>query len=289
MPIPFEDISLNLQVYRVRFVEEELPNDKKISISEYGYNPKPEIMRLNKQGEQVLYTSTHPLVAYEETVTLDSHKLYFYLSVWHKRDDAEKECSCFLSSFESCSQAPNSNANKIYHLYYQNLNEQDLQIVTKIGKVLEKQYPSDSKDKYKDSSQLASKLLKQADCIMTPSAKDNKEINITFNKNFADNSLVLDRVYFCRKFNSHRESLAFNVEKIGIVSEDKVVWYNWYIKENTLRNHCKKTIKVDINEKQALLFPNVTTSVSEWQKGIYKGEVVEFKLDLVPEGGDVKR
>ncbi len=116
MPIPFVDIRLNLQVYRVRFVEEELPNDKKISISEYAYNPILEEIkrkRLNLPNEQVLYTSTHPLVAYKETVTSESSKSYFYLSVWHKNDKDEL-CSCFLSSFESCSQCRSSNANKIY-------------------------------------------------------------------------------------------------------------------------------------------------------------------------------
>lgn len=285
MPIPFVDIRLNLQVYRVRFVEEELPNDKKISISEYAYNPILEEIkrkRLNLPNEQVLYTSTHPLVAYKETVTSESSKSYFYLSVWHKNDKDEL-CSCFLSSFESCSQCRSSNANKIYRLGYQNFDEQDLQTIAKIGKVLEKYYPSDSNDKYEDSSQLASKLLEQADCIMTPSAKDNKEINITYNKRFTDNSLVLDRVYFCRKFNSLQKSLAFDVEKIGVVSGNKVVWYNWFVKENTLRNDCKKTFKMNPEEEQTILVPNITTSTSEWQKGIYKGECVEFKLDLVPE------
>lgn len=62
------DLGLNLSLYRIRFVEEELSKDKRTNIPEFGYNPNPKNikrMRLNLPGEQVLYTSTNPLVSYK--------------------------------------------------------------------------------------------------------------------------------------------------------------------------------------------------------------------------------
>lgn len=275
------DLGLNLSLYRIRFVEEELSKDKRTNIPEFGYNPNPKNikrMRLNLPGEQVLYTSTNPLVSYKETISPKSLNLLFYLSVWSKKDKEEK-CTCFLSSFESCPKEPDCNSNKIKREYCKKLNAQDLQTIAKMGKILEKQYSQNSKDKYKESSLLASEILKRVACIMTPSAKEPQEVNITCNKQFTDNSLILNRVYLCRPFPS-KASIFFRVEKIGVVNNNKVIWYNWNIKEGSLVYGKNEPIPQDDKD---ILYPNVMNSIFDYHKGIYKGEIVNFKIDLVPE------
>lgn len=277
MNVPRKLLSVNLSAYRIRFIETELPQDKRINISEYGYNPNPNNinrLRFNLPREQVLYTSTNPWVSYCETVSEKSHIPYLYLSVWRKKHQ-NKKTSCFLSSLEHCSQNKDSNAYKIRQEYCQSLTDSELKQVLKISRILEKEYDPNEKDIYKESSKLASKMFKKIDCIISPCAKENDEVNLTYSKQYADNSLSLSHVFFCRSFEHRKKSLGFKVEKIGIRNENKVIWYNWRIIEDSI-----KPIEPSQAEND-MLYPNVNQPVNGWHTGIYQKQKVKFKIELL--------
>ena len=281
MCVPFVNLSLNNQVYRVRFVETELSKDKRMAISEYSYNPNAMTRgRYNKPDEHVLYTSTNPRTSYDETISSEFINYPFYLSVWRKRDE-KQTCICFLSSFGSCSEDIKSNAGKVRKEYNEKLNQEEKFIVAKFGEILEKNYSHDDEDKYKASSELASCIFKFAECIISPSAKDSEEINITFNKEFTDNSLILDRVYFCSPFCNKQKSLVFRVDKIGIVKDNRVVWYRWHIKEHTLKSQESNCLIQYIKgEEMSLLYPNIIRHIDDWHLGMYNQTKVEYKIEL---------
>ena len=271
---------LNIQAYRVRFVETELPKNKRMSISEYGYNPNSKTRgRYNKPGEHVLYTSTNPSTSYNETIPFNSLSSPFYLSVWRKRDE-EQTCSCFLSSFESSSENIRSNAGKIKMEYVKNLNQEKKIKVRILGEILEKKYLQDDEDKYKESSELASCIFKYADCIISPSAKEPEEINITFNKEFTDNSLILDRVYFCSPFDIQQNSLVFRVDKIGLVIDNRVVWHKWHVKENELADMNSNRLVHYINNTGSFIYPNINKQINDWHCGYYNNKCVKFKIEM---------
>ncbi len=275
---------LNIQAYRIRFVETELPKNKRMSISEYGYNPDVKsikMMRLNLAGEQVLYTSTEPRTSYCETISSDKLNNPFYISIWRKKNP-KQYCNCFMSSFDSCSENCESNAFKIKTEYRSRLNSEQEQNIKKMGKILEKKYPEDCIDKYKESAQLASYIFKSADCIIMPSARNNKEVNITFNKEFTDNSLILDRVYFCNPFDIQhiqQNSLVFRVDKIGLVINNRVVWHKWHVKENELVDMNSNLLVHYINNTGSLIYPNINKQINDWHCGYYNNKCVKFKIE----------
>ena len=279
--IPIVSLPLNVQAYRVRFVEKELPKYKRMAISEYGYNPNSVTRgRYNQPGEHVLYTSTNPLTSYDETINSSLLNSYFYLSVWRKKDK-KQNCNCFLSSFDSCSGDLTSNSGKLRSEYLEKLNEEERNVVRNIGENLEMKYLHDREDKYYESSQLASRIFKTADCIIAPSAKDSNEVNITFNKEFTDNSLCLERVYLCRPFDNQNKSMIFKVDKIGIVNDNKVVWYHWHVKAHSLRIRNPFSLNQDFHKiGMPILYPNVNKPIDDWHTGFYNQELVEFKIEL---------
>lgn len=285
MCYPVVSLNLNNQAYRIRFVETELPPERRTSIFEFGYNPDVKnigIMRLNQSGEQVLYTSTNPGTSYIETISNKNLNYPFYLSVWCKKD-ANKLCNCFISSFDSCSKDSNSNAYKIKTEYRKNVDSEQELTITEIGKVLEKEYSELCSNKYEESAQLASNIFKIADCIITPSAKNNDEVNLTFNKRFADESLVLDRIYFCNPFPNGCCSLVFRVVKIGLVVTNRVVWYNWHVKDNILLNTDSNQEIEYIDNRDSLIYPNIIKPINDWHIGWYDNNKVRFKIKIEKE------
>ena len=274
MYIPKVYLPLNIQTYRVRFVATELSKEKRVEICEYGYNPNSNSrMRYNQPGELVLYTSTNPRTSYDETISPNDSDSHFYLSVWRKKD-TQQQCSCFISAFNSICDDICSNAHNLKREYSAQLSPTDLSIIESIGCNLEREYSHKNENKYIKSAEIASHIFKYVDCIISPSAKNRCEVNITFNKDFADNSLVLDRVYYCGPFNSPTSSLVFRVKKIGIVSDNKVVWYNWSIKD------CNNKIE---QSSETFLFPNVNKSIYELHDGYLNNTKVEFKIELEAE------
>ena len=281
MCYPVVNLSLNNQAYRVRFVETELPKDKRMSISEFSYNPNVKnirMMRLNLPGEQVLYTSTNPRTSYEETISSKDKTKPFYLSVWSKKN-VKQTCTCFLSSFDSCSDHSQSNAFKIKTEFRNKLTTEQELAVVKIGKKLEKN-ASQGNNTYEESSQLASNIFNYADCIITPSAKDSKEVNLTFNKDFADKSLILNRIYFCSPFPCNKRSLLFRVNKIGLVINNRVEWYNWKVKNDILKD-TNSNLSIKYNDSdQIFIFPNVNKPIDDWHIGFYKQKKVKFQIEI---------
>ena len=185
-----------------------------------------------------------------------------------------------MSSFDSCSEDTQSNAYKIKTDYRNNLNSKQEQTIKEIGKVLEKKSSEQSLDIYKESAKLASDIFKYADCIITPSARDNKEFNLTFNKNFADESLVLNRIYYCNPFPNDCGSLVFRVVKIGLVISNRVVWYNWHVKDNELLyTDSNLLINYDYN-RESLIYPNIIKPIDDWHIGFYNQKKVKFQIEI---------
>lgn len=106
---------------------------------------------------------------------------------------------------------------------------------------------------------------------------------MTFNKRFADESLVLDRIYFCNPFPNGCCSLVFRVVKIGLVVTNRVVWYNWHVKDNILLNTDSNQEIEYIDNRDSLIYPNIIKPINDWHIGWYDNNKVRFKIKIEKE------
>lgn len=81
--------------------------------------------------------------------------------------------------------------------------------------------------------------------------------------------------FFVGHLSIGKKSLGFKVEKIGIRNENKVIWYNWRIIEDSI-----KPIEPSQAEND-MLYPNVNQPVNGWHTGIYQKQKVKFKIELL--------
>ena len=231
-------LSLGNQLYRVR----EASDFDKTDITQYGYiqdKSKIKRYRLNKKEEQVLYTSTYPTIAERET--LKNEPKEFYLIKFRKT--GIDNFVTFAAIDETCSNDPKSDSRIARNAITQYFLSDKLAQIDELRQTLEKDYSGYSKEderRYLESSELASKILGSADCILTYSrADDDKEsvpegqesnrfLNVTLNKLVTDEHLRIETIYHCKP-KKDKVSLYYDILEIGIPDEQYklIEWYDW--------------------------------------------------------------
>ena len=163
----------------------------------------------------------------------------------------------------------------------QYFSKEKLAQIDELRKILEKDYNDCPKDeKYKESSELASKILESADCILTYSRADddkkdkipigsesNRFLNVTFNKLATDEHLKIETIYHCKP-KEDQYCLRYEILEIGIPNTQytQIEWFEWdaeidsiivrggipLSKEAFLRKLQKNHIKLTPNVNQPL-------------------------------------
>lgn len=274
-------------VYRVRKDEDGIDESNPKSFS---YKQDPNTIcryRFNREGEQVLYTSTTPNVAVAET--LENFKGNFYIGKWRK-NNPESKFNSFVALDENCSKDLKSNSRKVREEIKTHFSKAELERIDYLRNILEKDYSNVPKaDKYKESSILASKILEVADCILSYSAKDDRELNVTFNKKATDELLMLECVYYCQPKMDKKSY--YDVERIGVVEDGKIVWYRWIPDWRDIRINPKETRCYDIAQLLVEANPqlkrhvNINKSLNDYHTSILsnaKGDfLVDYKIKLI--------
>ena len=100
-----------------------------------------------------------------------------------RRNNQNGKFNAFVAVDENCSTNPDSFARKVREAIKSHFSKEELDRIDFLRNILEKDYTNYPIElQYLESSELASKILEVADCILSYSAKDNKELNVTFNK-----------------------------------------------------------------------------------------------------------
>lgn len=280
--IPVFQLSLNTPMfYRVRAEFTEGVN----RYSAYSYNPNAvniERLRFNKECEQVLYTATSPCVAVKETLRKETP---FYLSKW--KGIYENGVMSFVAIDDNCSDDENSNSRKVRRIIKDKATKEELLEIDQMRKILEKDYTDYPEEtRYIESSELASFILKSAECILSYSAHDDKELNVTFNKQTVDDKLALDTVYHCRPNHNH-QSLFFDVSEVGLPNGDSVIWYDWRVDESSLIIDSQAGYILDEvgilrilhrNPGNACVGINVNQPINGYHKGVIITDVGHYRI-----------
>ena len=273
------------QLYRVR----EAFNGDDCDMSQFSYIHDKSVIkrrRFNKSGEQVLYTSSYPHVAVLETEISTSN--YFYISRWKKKNVKDTFLS-FFSVDDNCSKDTMALSRQVRMELERIFSVEEQCQIDEIRDILEKDYfglPESMR--YEESSNLASEILKKAECIISYSKKDDRHLNITFSKKAVDEKLSLDCVFYCVRPKNYR-SLCYDVEKIGFVDNGKIVWYHWEIDESSIYLPLpipQKQIHEAIQISKKTMCVNVNFDVFSWQTGILcvngVNYTVQFKIKIRP-------
>lgn len=275
----------------IRIVEHHIPslyrvrkdqNVSRESVSSFSYIPDPAAImrqRFNKEGTQVLYTATTPVVAVQETLT---DPCCFYLSRWKNR----KSFNSFIALDDNCSEKPDSNARLARRALEQIECPDELRHIDELRKILEKDYSRcNENEKYIESSELAGKILEVADCILSYSKHNAEELNITFRKEAAD-LLELDAVYYCGPQQDPKSPL-YDVKEIGVIRDGQIEWHNWEIDESSVeiinqsRNNGfiqnQYSIQGLLKRKNALLI-SVNQDIEDTHLGLLKTKEGDFGI-----------
>lgn len=272
-------MSLNYNLYRI---VKPFDGIDRTNIRHFGYRTDVENIksqRLNKAGEQVLYTSTYPTVAERETIEIDE-TCEFYLVKYRKTEGISFKT--FVGIDENCSQDLTSHSNKVRNLISQNFTKEELSQIDKLRQILETDYSGFAEEyKYIESSELASKILEVADCIITYSRADdgkliipqgqesNRFLNITFNKLTTDKHLKIETIYHC-KAKQDQTSLHYEIIGLGIPNAEytAIEWFDWDVEilnvttENgVIRGN--EEIQKRCNSNAIKLMPNVNISIND--------------------------
>lgn len=182
-------------------------------------------LRYNKAHEPVLYTATNPSIAYKE-IEQPGNPRPFYLSVWTPE---EKLNYSFLFNPQKC--AKKSNAEKLASIMTDKIGDSTVgfYFLGYIGQLMEH-----SGNNYCFSSELASRIFKKVDAIVSVSAKsDRKELNITFSKDAVDKAVKMHYVLLCTGI----DGSFFQVQKVGVLEGTSIVWYSIELDETSY--HCE--------------------------------------------------
>lgn len=297
--IPIYPMGLGCQLYRVT-----LPFDgfDKTNLDHFGYihdHTKIKRRRLNKAGEPVLYTSSYPNIAERETLAVSQE---FYLVKFRKTDDYEFKC--FVAIDDNCSIDNKSYSRKAREAIKKFFTPGKLNHIDKLRQILEKDYSSyPANRKYKESSELASKIFGVADCILTYSKVDdgqnnvpsgqesNRFLNVTFNKLATDEHLRIETIYHCKP-KGNQTSLRYEIIEIGVPNKEysTIEWYNWTTEIDNINVIYGLVINSDtlingLGEQKIELMPNVSKKIVDTHvdivdlksKGRYK---VSFGIKL---------
>ena len=268
-------------LYRVR----ENTGFDKTDITQFGYNHNTdqiERSRLNKKGEPVLYTSTHPVVAAMETnISRD-----FYMVKYKNREGLK--LSSFIAVDDNCSMLENSTSRKMRNAIVSHFSEEELYVTDQLRKILETPYNADDVDKYKESSELASKIFEVVDTIVTYSRAGGdciKDLNYTFNRLAADRYAEIETIYHC-EMPQNVARMEHVVTEVGLPDKDGNVirWYdNLTVDEDSLRIHHFQGdvlgVKDVLKKYGKKLMPNVNISLFD-EEHIAKINLINGNYDV---------
>ena len=228
----------NLSLYRVRYHEAFDISD----ISQYGYiqdTSRIKRLRYNLPEEQVLYTATHPYVAYRET-EYDGAPSHFFLSIWRKKAEFKDDFMVY-PVFPSDWGTVKGTAAK----YRKGMDSVYLKMPDKqkwahsVGHYLEAPKTGWPNEDYILSSSMAHCILMGCDALLTVSQKsDDSELNITFNKSSAD-KIELSVIYRCKSLDYQRNQnqlvLFYHVDSIGIPKNGQIEWHSFRIIPSSIK------------------------------------------------------
>lgn len=291
------DLSLNLPLYRARYDSDNWID--KENCSQYSYIQNTESIRMfryNRDGEQVLYTSTTPFIAFKEIENGSDKNVY--ISKWGKVHNEDNFSVCTAICREGI--AADSTAGKYLNIMRNNLRPDTFRQAEEMGNVLE----ADSIDGYKGyeglnyrfSSAIASRLFQGCEALLTVSKKsDGQELNITFKRETVDTKLVIKAVYEIDAPSRHNNSI-LHVNRIGIPRNNRIEWHEWRINMDSfgLPSYRQSLAEIrqiierrDERRYQFVLFPNIDKSIDAFHQGIIVDKetrnrfYVEYEIDLL--------
>lgn len=290
------DLPLNLPLYRARYDSDNWID--KENCSQYSYIQNTESIRMfryNRDGEQVLYTSTTPFIAFKEIENGSDKNVY--ISKWGKVHNEDNFSVCTAICSEGI--AADSTAGKYLNIMRNNLRPDTFRQAEEMGNVLE----ADSIDgyeglNYRFSSAIASRLFQGCEALLTVSKKsDGKELNITFKREAVDTKLNIRAAYEIDAPSRHNSSI-LHINRIGIPRDNRIDWHKWRIDLDSLRlpsnQQCQNLTTIrqiienhDERRFQLVLVPNFNKSFDDFHSGIIidtenkKKICVEYKIDLV--------
>lgn len=229
-PMPFDD----LRLYRARY-DNGFDNT---DIFQFGYIQNAEVikpLRYNLAQEQVLYTSTHPGVAYKE-IAVAKPSTYFYLSLWNKKVTENNTFKTFFN-IPSKLHNLNGNAKKYAGVLMTVITPRSLEYYWSkhLGDLLEGDCLTGYNKDYILSSNIAHKIFSQCDILLSVSQKsENKELNLNFSKEAAE-KLECKTIFRCKSpSTTDGELLLFEVDKIAFCSGSTITWCNFEIDSSTI-------------------------------------------------------
>ena len=290
------DLPLNLPLYRARYDSDNWTD--KEDCSQYSYIQDAEgirMFRYNRDGEQVLYTSTTPFIAFKEIENGSDRNVY--ISKWGKVHNEDNFSVCTAICNEGI--AAGSTAGKYLNIMRNNLCPETFRQAEEIGNVLEaKSIDGYEGLNYRFSSAIASRLFQGCEALLTVSKKSGgRELNITFKREAVDTKLNIRAVYEIDAPSRH-DDFILHVNKIGIPQGNRIEWHEWKINRDSFRllpnqqNLNLEEIKqiIENNDEQRfrfLLFPNINKNLDDFHLGIIDDKEtgnrfkVEYNIDLL--------
>ena len=122
-------------IYRVRKDEDGIDESNPKSFSYIQDSTKIRRYRFNREGEQVLYTSTTPNVAVGET--LEDFNGNFYIGKW-RNNNPKSKFNSFIALDENCSKDLKSNSRKIREEIKTHFSKAELERIDYFRNILEK-------------------------------------------------------------------------------------------------------------------------------------------------------
>lgn len=238
--MPFDGLNL----YRARYDNGSFDNN---DITQFGYIRNAAVinpLRYNLAHEQVLYTSTHPGVAYKEIAKANPPS-YFYLCIWNKKSMENEYFNTFLN-IPSKPQILEGNAKRFLGTLMTVIPPKTMEYYwsNHLGDLLEGDNLTGVNKDYILSSNIAHKVFEQCDVLLSVSQKsDNKELNLNFKKEAAD-KLECKTIFRCKTpGNTVGELLLFEVDKIAMCVGSIITWCNYEIDSSTIIPvaHCNRS------------------------------------------------
>ena len=138
--LPFYPIGMP-SIYRVRKDEDGIDESNPKSFSYIQDSTRIRRYRFNREGEQVLYTSTTPNVAVAET--LENFNGNFYIGKW-RNNTPESKFNSFVALDENCSKDLKSNSRKVREEIKTHFSKAELERIDYLRNILEKETPKSS-------------------------------------------------------------------------------------------------------------------------------------------------
>lgn len=245
-------VPLGLPLYRARYADPTFVHTD--DITQYGYIhdelDKIKRFRYNVAKEQVLYTATNPYIAFKEIEKANAPE-YFFLSVFKKRHDGNFYIFPILPMKAKKNSIAEKFASSIDGIYPTHTSVRNWAQI--IGGIMESSNEGILNKDYMFSSIAAQHILAKNDALLTVSQKsDDSELNVTFNKNAAD-QLDLAVVYHCKSLPFDGDlTLMFEVDEIGIVVDGHVEWHGFNIDDIQPIGNTERHIKMAEDADQYL-------------------------------------